>query len=84
MDKRLPVVCLGILLATTYGCSQKQARELDARLEYAENNAAMARLRADEAHLKAQLAIEMARKAQETADEANARASRMSDAATRK
>jgi hypothetical protein len=84
MDKRLAVVCLGMLLVTTAGCSHQQARELDARLEYAENNAAMARLRADEAHLKAELAIEMARKAQLTADEANARARRTTEKATRK
>jgi hypothetical protein len=83
MEKRLPVVCLGILLATTAGCSNKQAQELDARLEYAENNAAMARLRADEAHLKAELAMEVARQAQRTADEANERAGRMSEKATR-
>jgi len=84
MDKRLPVVCLGILLATTVGCSSKQAQELDARLEYAENNAAMARLRADEAHLKAELAMEVARQAQRTADEANARTSRMIEKGTPK
>jgi hypothetical protein len=44
----------------------------------------MARLRADEAHLKAELAMEVARQAQRTADEANARTSRMIEKGTPK
>ncbi|AIC20111.1 MULTISPECIES: Lpp/OprI family alanine-zipper lipoprotein [Pseudomonas] len=84
MDKHLPVVLLGIVLATTAGCSQRHAQEIDARLESAENNAATARLRADEAYLKAERAEATASQAQRTADEANERARRMLDKATRK
>jgi hypothetical protein len=74
MNKCLPVAWLGILLATTAGCSDKYAQEFSARLELAENTAAMARLRADQAYTRALLAAEVARKAQQTADEANSRA----------
>lgn len=81
MNKCLPVAWLGILLATTAGCSDKYAQEISARLESAENNAAMARVRADEANTRALLAAEVAHKAQQTADEANRRAA---DKATRK
>ena len=77
MSRYFTVVMLSILLATTAGCSHRHAQEIDARLESAENNAAWARLRADEAFLKAQLATEMAVRAQHTADEANVRAIRM-------
>ena len=77
MNKRVSFVLLSILLATAAGCSSQHTQEIDARLESAENNAATARLRADEAYLKAQLAIEVASQAQRTADEANVRASRM-------
>lgn len=77
MSRYFTVAMLNILLATTAGCSHKHDQEIDARLEYAENNAAWARLRADEAFVKAQLATEMAVRAQHTADEANVRVSRM-------
>ena len=81
MNKCLPVAWLGILLATTAGCTDKYAQEISARLESAENKAAMARLRADQAYTRALLATEVARKAQQTADEAN---SRTAGKATRK
>ncbi|VVO87506.1 Lpp/OprI family alanine-zipper lipoprotein [Pseudomonas fluorescens] len=77
MSRYFTVAVLNIVLATTAGCSHRQAQEIDARLESAESNAAWARVRADEAYLKAQLATEMAVRAQHTADEANVRASRM-------
>ncbi|MGY1447811.1 Lpp/OprI family alanine-zipper lipoprotein [Pseudomonas chlororaphis] len=84
MDKHLPVVLLSIALATTAGCSHRHAQEIDARLESAENNAATARLRADEAYLKAERAEATASQARRVADEANERARRMLDKATRK
>ncbi|CRL52159.1 MULTISPECIES: Lpp/OprI family alanine-zipper lipoprotein [Pseudomonas] len=74
MSKRLSFVLLSILLATTAGCSHRHAQEIDARLEAAENNAATARLRADEAYNKAE-------QAQRAADEANQRANRITDKA---
>lgn len=77
MSRYFTVALLGILLATTAGCSNRHAQEIDARLESAENNATWARVRADEALLKAQLAAEVALRAQHTADEANVRISRM-------
>lgn len=77
MNMRLSIIVLSILLATTTGCSNRHAQEIDARLESAENNAATARLRADEAILKAE-------QAQRTADDANERAKRMAEKAARK
>jgi hypothetical protein len=77
MNKCASFVLLSIVLVTTAGCSHKHNQEFDARLESAENNAASARLKADEAYTKAQLAAEVANQAQRTADEANVRASRM-------
>jgi hypothetical protein len=77
MNMRLSITLLSILLATTAGCSHRHAQEIDARLESAENNAATARLRADEAYIKAE-------QAQRAADEANLRASRMAEKAPRK
>lgn len=84
MNRYLPVVLMSIFLATTAGCSHKHAQEIDARLESAENNAATARLRADEAYRKAEQAEIMAEQAQRTAEEATIRATRMTDKATRK
>jgi hypothetical protein len=84
MNKYVSVALLSVLLATTAGCSNKHAKEIDARLESAENNAASARLRADEAYNKAEQAAQAASQAQRTADEANTRASRMLEKATRK
>jgi len=83
MSKRLSFVLLSILLTTAAGCSHQHAQEIDARLEAAENNAATARLRADEAYLKAQMAAQVASQAQRTADEANVRARRMTGKAPR-
>ena len=77
MNKRLPIVVLSVLLAATTGCSHRQADELNPRLESAEDNAATARLRADEAVLKAE-------QAQRAADEANERAKRLAEKANRK
>ncbi|MGF6092671.1 Lpp/OprI family alanine-zipper lipoprotein [Pseudomonas sp. 18173] len=77
MNKCLSAALLSILLATTTGCSHKYAQEIDARLESAENNAATARLRADEAFIRADQAAAAAAQAQSTADEANERARRM-------
>lgn len=54
MSRYFAVAMLNILQVTTAGCSQHHAQEIDARLESAENNAAWARLRADEAFVKAQ------------------------------
>ncbi|APV42607.1 outer membrane lipoprotein OprI [Pseudomonas frederiksbergensis] len=84
MNKRLPFVLLSVLLAVTAGCSNKRTQEFDARLESAENNAATARLRADEAYMKAEQAQATASQALRTADEDKVRASRMTDKATRK
>jgi hypothetical protein len=83
MNRQLSVALLGILLATA-GCSHQHAQEIDARLESAENNAATARLRADEAYMKAEQAAAIASQAQRTADDANVRASRMTNKATHK
>ncbi|AMT88824.1 MULTISPECIES: Lpp/OprI family alanine-zipper lipoprotein [Pseudomonas] len=79
MNTRLSIILLSILVATTSGCSHhhRHAQEMDARLESAEDNAATARLRADEAMLKAE-------QAQRAADEANERARRMVEKATGK
>ncbi|CAI8906804.1 MULTISPECIES: Lpp/OprI family alanine-zipper lipoprotein [Pseudomonas] len=77
MNTRWSIVVLSIVLATTTGCSHRHAQEIDARLESAEDNAATARLRADEAILKAE-------QAQRAADEANERARRMAEKATHK
>ncbi|MCF4998420.1 outer membrane lipoprotein OprI [Pseudomonas syringae] len=83
MDKRLSAALLSILLATTAGCSNRHAQELDARLDSAQNNAATARLRADEAAIKAEQAAQAAAQAQRMAEEANLRASRMLEAPRR-
>jgi hypothetical protein len=48
MNRYLSVSLLALVLATSAGCSQ-HVKELEARLDSAENNAATARLRADEA-----------------------------------
>lgn len=79
MNSYLPVVLLSIFLTTTVGCSHKHTQEMDARLESAENNAATARLRADEAYMKALQAETIAGEAQRTAREANSRVTRMAD-----
>ncbi|WP_433771527.1 Lpp/OprI family alanine-zipper lipoprotein [Pseudomonas putida] len=84
MNKYLSVAFLGTVLAMTAGCANKHAQEIDARLESAENNAATARLRADEAYIKAELAAAAAVQAQSTADEANERVRRMLERAGRK
>ncbi len=83
MNHYLSVSLLALALATSAGCSQ-HARELDARLDSAENNAATARLRADEAYLKADQAMALANQAQRTADEANERAIHLLTSKTRK
>ncbi|MEH6350323.1 MULTISPECIES: Lpp/OprI family alanine-zipper lipoprotein [unclassified Pseudomonas] len=79
LNRYLPVVLMSIFLATTAGCCNKLAQEVDARLESAENNAATARLRADEAYRKAEQAETMSEQAQRTAEEASIRATRMTD-----
>lgn len=84
MNKCLSIALLGILLAMTSGCSHQHAQEIDARLENAENNAATARLRADEAYIKAELAEAAAVQAQNAADQANERLKRMLEKASRK
>ena len=71
MNKNLHTAWLCIFLAITAGCSNKHAQEFDARLESVENMAATARLRADEANVKAELAAEVARQAQRTVNEVN-------------
>ncbi|WP_372239263.1 Lpp/OprI family alanine-zipper lipoprotein [Pseudomonas sp. AF76] len=58
---------VGAALAISAGCSNRHAQEVDARLESAENNAATARLRADEAYMKADQAMALAEQAQRTA-----------------
>lgn len=77
MSMRVSVILLSILLATTAGCSHQHAREIDARLESAENNAATARLRADEAYIKAE-------QAQRAADEASLRLNQITEKSVRK
>lgn len=77
MNKHLFFVLLSVLVATTSACTDRHADEIDARLESAEDNAATARLRADEAVLKAE-------QAQRAAEEANERARRMAPKATGK
>ncbi|MCX4216608.1 MULTISPECIES: Lpp/OprI family alanine-zipper lipoprotein [Pseudomonas] len=77
MNRRLVIVVLGLLVAATGGCGHRQTEEFDARLESAEDNAATARLRADEALLKAE-------QAQRAAEEAYERARRMAEKAVRK
>lgn len=84
MKKYLPTALLGFALVLSAGCSHKHAQELDARLESAENNAATARLRADEAYLKADQAEAIANQAQRTAEEATIRVSRMNEKTPRK
>ena len=84
MNKYLCTSLLALSLAMSAGCSHQHAKELEARLDDAENNAASARLRADEAYIKAEKAAAAADQAQRTADEANARAIRMLEKATRK
>lgn len=77
MNMRLSIIVLSVLMATATGCSHRHAQEIDARIESAENNAATARLRADEAILKAE-------QAQRAADEANERVKRVAEKAARK
>ncbi|MGY4494736.1 Lpp/OprI family alanine-zipper lipoprotein [Pseudomonas sp. TE3610] len=72
------------LLALTAGCSQQRANELDARLEGIEANAATARLRAGEALVKAEQAMQIATHAQRDAEAANERAMRIISKAARK
>lgn len=66
MRKCLSISLLALMLITTAGCSHQHEQEWNARLESAEDNAAAARLHADEAYLKAE-------QAQQAADEANQR-----------
>jgi hypothetical protein len=84
MNKYLPIALLGIVLALSAGCSHRLAQELDARLESAENNAASARLRADEAYIKADKAEAIANQTQRTAEEATIRIGGMNEKMPRK
>lgn len=84
MNRYLPVVSMSIFLATTAGCSHSNTEEMDARLESAQNTAAAAGLRADEAYRKAEQAEIIAEQTQRTAEEASIRATRMSDRTMRK
>lgn len=77
------IALLAIVLGTTAGCSHK-GHEMNMRMESLENTAATARLRADEAYNKAEMAMSAAAQAQKTADEANERALRMLERSTRK
>lgn len=78
------LLALTVVLGTTAGCSNQHGKEMSQRLEDVENTAATARLRADEAYNKAEIALSTANQAQKTADEANERAARMVEKASRK
>lgn len=78
------LLLLTVALGTTAGCTHQHGKEMSLRMEDVENSAATARLRADEAYNKAEIALTTANQAQRTADEANERASRMVEKASRK
>ncbi|MFS0826608.1 Lpp/OprI family alanine-zipper lipoprotein [Pseudomonas phoenicis] len=79
---KLSGLALAAILAT--GCSSSVTKETEARLTATEDAAARSQARADEAYRKADDALAAAQKAQQTADEANERALRMLDKASRK
>jgi hypothetical protein len=76
MKRLLSIALLAAALATATGCSHAHMQQMEARLDSAENNAAAARLRADQAYNKAEMAESAAAQAQKAADEANERARR--------
>ncbi len=78
---KFSALALAAVLAT--GCSSV-AKETDARLTAVEDSVMRAQARADEAYTKAGDAMSAAQSAQQTADEANERALRMLEKASRK
>ena len=77
---KISALTLAALLAT--GCSS--SKEIDARVTAVEDSSARAQARADEAYTKADEALAAAQKAQQTTDEANERALRMLEKASKK
>ncbi len=84
MRKLTLTVPLILVLAMAAGCSNQKAKEFDARLTGAENSAAAAQVRADDAYSKSEQALSAANQAQQAADKADESASRMLQKATRK
>ncbi len=78
---KFSALALAAVLAT--GCSSV-AKETDARLTAVEDSVMRAQARADEAYSKAGDAMSAAQSAQQTPDEANERALRMLEKASRK
>ncbi|MEG8202768.1 hypothetical protein SE916_11500 [Pseudomonas sp. 5FOS] len=72
MQRYLLVGLTSLLLASSQGCTRWPAEEYDARLESAENNAATARLRADQVCYRIDLV-------EQTANEALRRATQAED-----
>jgi len=80
MSKLTWAASLAAMMLTLSGCQHTKMVEMDSRVDGADNNAATARLRADEAYEKAEMALEAATKAQKAVEAANQRASRKVDA----
>ncbi|WP_277964976.1 Lpp/OprI family alanine-zipper lipoprotein [Pseudomonas sp. RIT-To-2] len=72
-------LALVLAVALTSGCDLHRTQELDSRLSSAEDMAEGARVRSNEAYTKAEQALKAALEAQQSADAANKRASRMLD-----
>jgi hypothetical protein len=76
MKRLLSIALLAAALATATGCNHGHMQQMEARLGSAEDNAATARLKADQAYNKAEMAESAAAQAHKAADEANERARR--------
>lgn len=57
-----------LVLVMAAGCSNQKAKEFDAKLTGAEDSAAAAQVRADDAYSKAEQALSAANQAQQAAD----------------
>lgn len=85
MKTTFKLAALGLAAALATGCSSSMTKEeIQSRLSAADDAAARAQARADDAYSRADEAMAAAQKAQQTADEANERALRMLERASRK
>jgi len=85
-DMRRYVLCgwVSLLLVTASGCTAWRAQEYDARLESAENNAATARLRADQVCYRIDLVEQTANEALKRATQAQEEVQQLRQQARRK
>jgi hypothetical protein len=83
MNNLLKYSAIALAAAVASGCSS-MSKETEARLAAADEAAAVAQARADEAYIHADQALIAAYKAQQTAEESNERALRMLEKTSRK